>query len=274
MTYAGRETSIDSGQPVELIRCAYENLEWLYTTADVKIVVGAEEYTPEPAMRSAFEDSDEPEKDSFTITLPRDNPVADLFRVSPPGGIVSITVLRDHYGENDWQVYRSGRVINSVLKGNSAELTCESVFTSLQRTGLRQKYQRACPHVLYGTRCGVNKAAHLETFTVDSVSGTSIICSAAIGFADNWFAGGVMVYTNSLNGATERRSIRSSVNATGELVLSTFPFGLSSGVSASVYPGCRHTLSDCSSKFSNIDNYGGMPYIPTEANPFDGTKVF
>jgi hypothetical protein len=43
----------------------------------------------------------------------------------------------------------------------------------------------------------------------------------------------------------------------------------SNGSAATLYPGCAHNLSDCQTKFNNLLNYGGFPWIPGDRNnPF------
>jgi len=49
--------------------------------------------------------------------------------------------------------------------------------------------------------------------------------------------------------------------------------GLKSGMEIRAYAGCNRTIQECSSKFNNTLNYGGMPFIPTK-NPFGGDPIF
>jgi len=39
-----------------------------------------------------------------------------------------------------------------------------------------------------------------------------------------------------------------------------------------LYPGCDHTKGTCNTKFNNLDNFGGFPWIPIR-NPFDGNSI-
>jgi len=39
-----------------------------------------------------------------------------------------------------------------------------------------------------------------------------------------------------------------------------------------IYPGCDRVRATCESKFDNLDNFGGFPWIPTK-NPFGGSSI-
>lgn len=272
MTYASRENSVDSGQPDELYLWSLGSTSWRYTSSDTEQTYLGQEFQPKAISRSAIASTAEIEKSSLTVTAPRNLPLADLFISSVPSGVVSLTVFRDHSGEGDWQAYWKGRITNATLQGDTIEFTHESVFTSLGRPGLRRKYQLGCPHVLYGVQCGVIRGDYKVTYTVDTVSGTTLAVPAASVHTDGYFSGGFVEYEDPATGGISRRSVKSSA-ADGTIVLSSFPFGLAPGASLDLFPGCDHTLPTCVSKFNNLDGYGGMPYIPKGENPFDGTKV-
>src|SRR6185437_11477833 len=49
----------------------------------------------------------------------------------------------------------------------------------------------------------------------------------------------------------------------GELdLLYALPFTPQAGDQFQVFPGCNHTMADCTRKFSNSPNYGGQQFIP------------
>ena len=272
MTYASRENSIDSGAPIELYEWAMESLRWRYTSADAAQTHLGQTYEPEAISGSTISSSTEVEKASLTVIGPRNLSIADLFVAATPSSVVTLTVYRDHLGEGDWQTYWKGRVVNAAFRGDTLELTHESVFTSLARSGLRRRYQLGCPHVLYQGECGVLPASYLETYSVDTITGTTLTAPASGEHPTGYFSGGMIVYQDSATGATTRKFIKSS-NSDGTIVLATFPFGLSAGQFADFYPGCDHTLATCESKFGNVVNYGGMPYIPKGENPFGNKRV-
>lgn len=48
--------------------------------------------------------------------------------------------------------------------------------------------------------------------------------------------------------------------------------GLAAGMSAKLYAGCDRSLSVCGSRFDNVVNFGGFPWIPLK-NPFSGDAI-
>jgi uncharacterized phage protein (TIGR02218 family) len=221
-----------------------------------------------PISRNAVEATSEVARLALEIRCSRSLPVLDLFAVAPPEDIVLITLRRLHAGDGEAVVMWMGRILNVTLNNAAAEIHCESVYTSLKRTGLRRLYQKSCPHVVYGSGCGLTRATYKATKTVSTVSGTTITVSS-IGVADAYYAGGYLEWTSS--GVVHRRAIRSQTGGSIEI---SFPIpGIAAAASVDLYPGCEHTLSTCTSKFANSDNYGGMPFFPTK-NPFGGVALY
>jgi len=268
MTYAAAESAVQSGRPVELYEFLDGATAYRYTSADGDVVYGGNTYTAVPIARGAVEATSETARLALEITCARDLPVLDLFSLMPPDQVVLVTLRRLHSGDGEAIIMWMGRILNVTLNNASAEIHCESVYTSLKRVGLRRLYQKSCPHVIYGPGCGLARATYKATKTVSTVSGTTITVSS-IGAVDGYYAGGYMEWTSG--GVSYRRAIHSQIS--GALVISFSIPGISAGASVDLYPGCDHTLATCASKFSNSDNYGGMPFFPSK-NPFAGVAIY
>jgi len=268
MTYAATEAAAQSGRPVELYEFLNGVAAYRYTSSDGDVVYGGNTYSAAPISRGAVEATSETARLALEITCARDLPVLDLFAFAPPETVVSVTLRRLHASDGEAITLWLGRILNVTLNNASAAIHCESVYTSLKRVGLRRLYQKSCPHVVYGTGCGLARSTYKATKTVSAVSGTTITVGS-IGVADGYYAGGYLEWTQS--GVIHRRAIHSQTG--GGLVVS-FPIpGITAGASVDIYPGCDHTLSTCAGKFSNSLNYGGMPFFPTK-NPFGGVALY
>ena len=268
MTYATVEASVQTGRPVELYEFLDGATAYRYTSADGDVSYGGNTYTAVPIARGAVEATSEVARLALEITCTRDLSVLDLFAVAPPEQVVLITLRRLHAGDGEAVIMWMGRILNVTLNNSAAEIHCESVYTSLKRTGLRRLYQKICPHVVYGTGCGLTRATYKATKTVSTVSGTTITVGS-IGVADGYYAGGYLEWTSS--GVIHRRSVQSQ---TGGAIVISFPIpGITTSASVDLYPGCDHTLSTCAVKFSNSPNYGGMPFFP-QKNPFGGVALY
>ena len=147
-------------------------------------------------------------------------------------------------------------------ENSKAVIDCESVFTSLKRLGLRRRYQRSCPHVLYGNQCKVVKSDYATTGTATAISGLDVTVAEAANQADGYYSGGILEWT-TLAGFGRKVMIENHVGST--LTMLTPVPDLNAGTAVTIYPGCRRTTADCVNKFNNLENYGGMPYIPLKS---------
>lgn len=271
MTYDATEKSYQSGAPIELYEYARGTGEkWYYTSADQDVTVTTTTYKAYTIRRNSIEATPEAARNALQLTVARDFPIADMYRVAPPTDVITLTVKRYHEGDGNVSVIWMGRVLNVEWADSEATINHEPVSSSFARPGLRRLYSRVCPHVLYSTACGVAKATKKVTGAIDSVSGVTLSISECAAFADGYFAGGFIEWTNGA-GNIERRFITNHAGAA--ITLSMAFNGIGVGTSVDVYPGCDHTVSTCKNKFANLLNYGGFPHIPTK-NPFDGTPIF
>jgi len=265
MTYSVLEASAYSGAPVELYEFNRGVDYWRFTSADEDQTWNGQTFVRAALTRSTLDESSEMNKINLEITLSRDNAVADLFRLYPPGDVVTVKIWRRHRGDADAVLVWIGRVLNCEWRGGEAFLHSEPAYTSIRRNALRRHYQRQCPHVLYGAACGINRALFKVAGTVAAIGGNTVQVNAAGGRADGYFAGGFLAW-NSAAGVSDNRMVTGHAGVT--LTLAAPIVGLAVGDTVDLYPGCDHTLSTCKNTFANTLNYGGWPYIPLK-NPFN-----
>lgn len=270
MTFDAREISADAGRPIELFEFARDYQTWRYTSADREVTADSITYLPRAISRSAIDVSAEKARAGITITAPRDLEVADLYRVVPPSMAITLAVRQVHEGDGEVVTLWTGRISTVEFLGPAAQITCEPSFTALRRIGLRRMYQRQCPHVLYGSACGVNRTSYRADGLVESISGATVNVAAAALQVAGFYAGGYIEWEIA-SGIFERRFITDHSGAA--LTLSSSPFGLAGGTAVRLYPGCDHLLATCNAKFNNAANYGGFPFIPLK-NPFGGEPIF
>jgi uncharacterized phage protein (TIGR02218 family) len=220
--------------------------------------------------RNAIEATNEMARGALNINCARTLPLLEMFKFAPPGDVVTVSLYRLHRGETEAITAWMGRVLNVTWRGLEAVLHCESVYTSIKRPGLRRMYQKQCPHVLYSTPCGLDRNDHVVAASVASINGLNLTLNGIGAYASGSFNGGYVEW-EAPQGQFERRAIREHA---GSVVTVNFQaLGLSPLQEIFLYPGCDHTMATCSSKFSNLENYGGFPYIPAK-NPFGGNPVY
>lgn len=148
---------------------------------------------------------------------------------------------------------------------SSIIMTFEPIFTSLRNPGLRRRFQRTCPYALYGNKCKVVQATHATAGTATAINGLNITVAEAALQADGFYQGGII---EDLNG--NPRFIAAHVGSV--LTLSRRLDGILVGGAVTIFPGCDRTTENCNNRFSNIEQFGGFPFMPLK-NPFGGTSL-
>lgn len=269
MAFNDYELATQSGQPVELYTFRYGTNRLDYTSSDSAYVYETRAYEPASLQRTAIEETSEISRSDLKITCAHDFEPSRWFDPYPPSEVVTLELRRLHRPDGDVKLFWIGRVLTCRWVDTSAELSCESLVASMRRPGLRRLYQRGCPHVLYGTGCGVAAASYRHSATLSAVSGTTVTASAFDAQPDGYFAGGYLEWQNGTR--LERRAIRTHVGT--DCVMSHPIPGLPPFATVYAYAGCDHTLATCGTKFANQLRYGGFPYVP-QKNPFGQASVF
>lgn len=267
MTFDNFESSRSRGAPNTLYKFTYQNRVFAYTDAEESITFAGTEYVPVAIDRGAVSTSGTLDKATLTINASIDLPVVELFRVYPPSDVVGITVFQGHAEyEIDFLAVWTGRVISCSRAGSTATLLAEPVNTSMKRPGLRRRFQYGCPHVLYGPQCRANRASFTVTATVVSISRANIVLAGGwnSAFDKANFVDGILEWTG-VAASTELRSILNVDGGADMITVTGQTAGLAPGQAVNVSLGCNHQMSGCNI-FSNIQNFGGQPWIPTK-NP-------
>lgn len=270
MTYNTNEISKHSGDLVELYLFKLGPLAFTYTNTTDEITYNARTYTPYNLSRGAISQGDDVNRGDLTITVGRDFPVADRFRVTPSSSPMLLTVYRMHRGDTDAGIAWQGRVLSVEWSGSSATLTCQAIFSSVKRVGIRRTYQPTCPHVLFGPLCRVDNLGYKAVGSPLNVTSDTITANVFSTHGDGYYDGGYVEYTTE-EGLVEQRTIVTQVSNVATLSASLI--GLDSTMSFNVYAGCDRTTTTCINRFSNIVNYGGFPYVPTQS-PFGGHTIY
>lgn len=277
MSFASLETSVESGQPVELYEFVYQNVTTRFTSADRDITIGPVTYLAVSGgiERSEVEDAGRNiSNPSITLNTRTDFVPIQVFSAYPPSDVVNLTIRRVHASDlTDLAVIWSGRVLSVEWGADRAKVTCQNIYTRLKQPGLRRQYGRNCPHVLYSPNdgeCTLVRTPFKVVATLTSAVGITIVASAFGSQPDGYFNGGVLDLETD-PGVFQKRGIKTHVGTT---ITITHPLNeLVTGASVDVYPGCDKTQATCITKFNNVVNFGGFPYTP-QKNPFGTDTVF
>ena len=272
MTYDASELSVQDGFPTELYLFAVGPDQFAFTSGDQAVNYNGDTYEPAEIERTNPAQNDETTAANLQISVPRDNEVASLFRTIVPSQTVFVSVFRFHRDTltpavEDVIVFWQGRIRSVVWEGSTAKMESEPLIGILKRDGLRAMYQSTCNHMLYGPDCTKDRELFRVPFTVDSVStdGLTITSSQLGAAAANFFDGGGFVE----RGGVDRRTILSGGGGGNDTIVILYPFpDLLVGETLDAFAGCDRTRETCNTKFDNLDNFGGWPFIPSR-NPFE-----
>lgn len=277
MTYSLIDRTRTKGSPVVLLLFRYGtggSQVLSYTNSESTLDHDGIAYRPIPLDLDSIKSKGVAGKTEFSIKVPNDSEISQLFRYFPPPDPVTVTVFHGHRSDPDAQfiVVWTGRVLSAQPgAGLETTLTCEWAGIKLRRPGLFYNWQYTCPHDLYGPRCKADKPA--ATFVTAAVS----VNTYAVEVQDGW--NGVRDPERFVNGSaswateqgTEYRSII-DISDDNTLILANVARGLVPGASITLTLGCDRSFQVCTDVHNNINNFGGCPWIPTE-NPI-GRDIF
>jgi uncharacterized phage protein (TIGR02218 family) len=271
MSYDAYELSQELGEPRELYTFTIGQDEYRYTSADEDIVFLAQTYSAVPISRTPFDETQEMARNQITLTVTRDFQICTLFQIAPPSELIILRIYRLHRDDSERVAVWFGRVLNVEKRGIQGSITCENVFTSLRRPGLRLRYSRPCQYALYDPdTCKADKELNRIDLSPSAVGGVIILHIDFASQPDGFYAGGYVEW-EYVTGSFERRGIRYHV---GNSIYISHPIAdLGPGDEISVYAGCDHSMGDCEDIHENLPNHGGHPFIPI-VSPFGGKSVF
>lgn len=159
-----------------------------------------------------------------------------------------------------------------------AKITVQSVLERLNLQLPRNLITPPCTHVLYdddmltagytATGCGLNKAAFAVNGTVGAISTvTALNCTLAQ--ATGYFDEGYLVFNSGVNSG-KKVTVKSHVSGTPSVLTLAYPLtdACAPDDAFVVYPGCDHQQSTCQSKFNNLANFRGFPYVPEASTAY------
>jgi uncharacterized phage protein (TIGR02218 family) len=156
----------------------------------------------------------------------------------------------------------TGRVVEIDCGRSLATFNINSHLELLSQQMPRNLYQPGCLNTLYDSACTLVKSSFATTASASSGCTASTL-NATLSQATGYFNQGTLQMTSGNNEGFQRM-VKTYTNGTPSVVnvLFPFPYAISSGDTFAIYPGCDKQQTTCSSKFSNIANFRGMPYIP------------
>jgi uncharacterized phage protein (TIGR02218 family) len=140
----------------------------------------------------------------------------------------------------------------------SAMLTIASDLVVLDYDMPRNLYSPTCLHTHYDAGCGVVRGTYATAGTVGAGSTVGVIAFAGALASQ---AQGSIVFTSGVN-ANTRATVKSVVVGVSLTLIYPLPSPPAAGDAFTVYAGCDHTRATCKSRFNNLANFRGFPFVP------------
>jgi len=135
---------------------------------------------------------------------------------------------------------------------------------SLSQT-IGELYAPACRATLGDSRCKVDMEAYTVTGSITQVLSTQEFYDASRDEASGLYSFGKITFTSgACNGLSmEVKEYVWTADNGGQVILTLpMPYGLQAGDTYSLTQGCDKTVATCNTRFANIYNFRGEPYVP------------
>ena len=270
MTFAAIQALVSGKRPIWLYEITMDGTT-NYLSRGTDYTYNAQLYTQTNVAHSRIVVTQSVNKAEVVLTFPRTNALAQTIRDNDAGE-VGLVIKHGYSNDPDQEFVTkfAGRVIGTKPMLGTISLQCENNFTAFRRRGIAAVMQRPCRHALYHAGCGLAIGDFNIAGTATAYTGGVLTVTEASGQADGYYNGGVVTF------GTAQQMILSHVGTS--LTLLAPVSGLASEITASgsaaitTAPGCNRSMTDCATKFTNIANFGGFPYMTD--SPFDGRNVF
>lgn len=300
LTYNDLETSAAEGRALFLYQFSQGETHWRLTSRATDWItppgaLGGEEGEEEDSLTWAASaishgrllQTPDARRSALDLTFALSDPFARRFLGPRTRQATTLTIWRGHEQlPEELRAHWKGRVVSAKITGQRIQLTCESLFTTMRREGMRAKYQRLCRHALYARGCRLEIEDFFTGGTLSALAGRVLTVPEAALVPAGWFAGGVLRHAGLLGSIRFHEGESLTLGAPmpelqaayeGFLVLqeeaAADPEGEAPApVVLEMAPGCDLRRDTCNAKFANLLNFGGFPDIPGR-NPFGGGSV-
>jgi uncharacterized phage protein (TIGR02218 family) len=259
--YTDKEES-NERKPVELYHIWRDGGEnWYYTDGDVAVDFGGNTYEVATLSRGSVRYNSKLEAQTLKISASYLEAATVTFISINPVEILWVSVMKLHRDQVPLEASNVfvGQIKTVLFKGKLATADCVGFEHFLKKPIPVWRYQLNCNHRVFDDKCALTKSSYKTTTAITLDSTGLVLTSSAFGAqADGFFIGGEVTFGD------ESRTITAHV---GNNVTLMYKFLLlASTDTVDAYPGCDGRAETCRDKYSNINNFLGFPFIPSE-NP-------
>ncbi len=258
----------------ELVELTTPSGDYRWTTANAPLQVGSHTYDPFPgASREGAEESTDLGIGTIDFAVVNSGTLKSLLMAHQldQAPMVVSRVLTNSPNLGRVYIFR-GKLGDLSYDRNMINGQARNLFNGVAGRWPYYTYQDTCVWRFGGVGCGVDVSAYTVAGSIDIAASNPIILVGTAGSISSSYAPGTLdrgriTMTSGANSG-QVRTIRAN---TGDVMFLShaLPFPVNSGVSFSVYPGCRKRPEhDCTSKYNNAHRFMGFPWIPKTEQAF------
>lgn len=253
MAWLDIEKSEESAKPLELYYIKLGLNEYYLTDFYQNYTFEGKTYIPVQIARNEIIIDDTTFDDKIKIKVPLRSTIGKALRNETNEQETNVVIRRAFQGETETLILWRGVVYSREIESGYLTIVCLPINYKLEKVGNRSVYSRLCSHLIYDqTTCKVNKNSFVTNATLTAISQKTAVVSATL---DSKFVGGYIEFANG-----QARMI-TDVNGSTITLLSEL-YNIPTDRTVKIYLGCDRTQDCCKTRFNNIENYGGFPYIP------------
>lgn len=261
MSFDQDERSIENSQPRDLYVFTLPVVTYRLTSAVRDQTINGVVYRSATISRGQAKPSTaDGSPGELEIELVASHPlVKSCLSIVPPP--VDVAIYRKQTTSGEYELEWSGRVVATSCSRHVAKLlVVQDIDRAITRRIPTISVGRECAHVLYDSRCTIDRNLFRIDTTIVLADGPDVTVASIDGKPDGWAQFGELLHVAS----NERITITSQTGTTLKIHL---PLPMQSGDAVHVFAGCAHDIDTCRTKFANHLNYGGLPDLP-RSNPF------
>lgn len=153
-----------------------------------------------------------------------------------------------------------------------------SLTESLTTSSICDIYSPQCRAIFGDAKCGINLASITVSGTITSVTDSTHYTTSGLGsYSNDYFNYGLITFTSGANVGMSNE-VKDFTQSSG--IVTTYlpyPYSVSVGDTFTIYPGCDRDYTTCSTRYNNIVNFRGEPFLPGTAKMLEyaqGSKTY
>lgn len=209
-------------------------------------------FVPSLIKRSGFEIGPN-QSAKCSVDIKSDSNIATALLTENNMDSIELSIIKVFADDSTGLVIFKGNMVDMRVSKGIVTITFEDILRFISRSICRVRMQSLCNNSLFDATCALDSEDFALTKNV-VVDGKILTNNDFNSFPSGYFTLGRCSY----NGIT-----RIITRHDGDEIEIARPIhGLVTNESVTVLPGCDKLPETCYNRFSNIDNFVGMPYIP------------